>query len=249
MSIGQIFVINLQRRPERLSHFLDECTRESVPLRCIKVSPAVDAQTHVFTSDEMRMFSASDLDANSETGKGCMANQLSHLQILHEIVKQRISFSIIFQDDVKLGQNFWEQVQVVTNEMRERAIPIVWIGLHQVGAGSYFEDLDLQNQPAFEELYTNHVHSHLAFLQPHINPASLAYVISLEGARAYLKHVQTEGIHFATDINYRKYLLDRNQFVGATPMLCTGNSRFKSDIFCFDDHAIMRDLLEILGDD
>lgn len=245
--IKQIFVINLQRRPERLTHFMQECTREHVPIELVNVWRAVDALSHTFTQNELKLFQNSDLDTNSETGRGCMGNQLSHLQILEEVVSKDIEMCLIFQDDVKFGRGFWDKVNVVSTEMYLHNIDLVWIGLHKVGAGSYFEDLDLDvSKQDKTDLITEMVTDHIGHLKPTVNPASLAYIITKKGAEDYLKHVKQFGIQNATDINYRNYLLQVKQFYGSFPVLCTGNSEFKSDIFKFDENAIARDMLELL---
>lgn len=244
----KVFVINLQRRPERLSHFYKECKRTGVPLSMIHIWPAVDGMTHTFTASERQLFVHSDLDMESETGRGCMGNQLSHLQILQHIVDQDIEMALIFQDDVKLGDHFWDRVQEVAHEMKLHPhLPIVWVGLHQVGAGSYFEELNLA-QHNFHDYFDTRISERLAHLLPTVNPASLAYLITKEGAQKYLQFVEMCGIRHATDINYRDFLLQDRTFVGCFPLLCTGNASFKSDIFKYDDHAMMRDMLEMLGD-
>lgn len=246
-TIHHVFVINLQRRPERLAHFKKECEREQIPSEYVHVWRAVDAISHTLTFDELQLFKDSDLDSNSETGRGCMANQLSHLQILEEIVSKKLGVCLVFQDDVKFGTGFWNKVNTISTEMRMNNMDLVWIGLHRIGAGSYFEDFDLDESRQDKiELFTSMVTDHIGHLKPSVNPASLAYVITEKGAENYLRHIKQFGIHNATDINFRNYLLSLNQFYGAFPVLCTGNSEFKSDIFKFDENALTRDMLELL---
>lgn len=246
--IDQIFVINLERRPERLAHFRAECERVRIPKHLIRVWQAVDGQTHMFTADELQMFSPSDLDAASDTGRGCMANQLSHLQILRHIRDTpSLKQCLIFQDDVRFADDFWPCIQSVSTEMSAQKLPFVWVGFHKIGAGSYFEDFDLGD--VWNRSHILETRSlEIGTLRPDVNPASLAYLVSREGAMAYLRHVETFGIQHATDINFRDFLLAYNMFCGSCRVLCTGNSLFKSDIFKYDDHALSRDLLELLQD-
>jgi GR25 family glycosyltransferase involved in LPS biosynthesis len=184
-----------------------------------------------------------------------MANQLSHLQILEDIVRNERPYSLIFQDDVKFCHNFWRDAEAVVERMRvQNEVQFVWIGLHKIAAGSYFEDLDLLKQPEISTLFTTVAPKSgndgqiIAKLKPEHNPASLAYVVTLEGAREYLHHIRQNGVRHTTDINFREYLLERDAFFGTYPVLCTGNSKFKSDIFKYDHHAVCRDLLELLDD-
>lgn len=244
-SIDQVYVLNLERRPDRLSHFFAECEREGVPNKLVRVWKAVDGLTHTLTNDEKRLFAPSDLDQTSETGKGCMANQLSHLQILRDIVENdTIQTALVFQDDVRLGRNFWENVSKVAGDMDN--IPIVFVGLHAIASCSYFVDLDLENQTNM--FWEEPVTSTIGRLRPDVNPASLAFLITKSGAKEYLDHITKYGVLHTTDINMNKYLISKRQFCSTFPLLCTGNSAFKSDIFKYDDHAVTRDLLELLED-
>jgi GR25 family glycosyltransferase involved in LPS biosynthesis len=252
--INRVYVINLKRRPERLAHFRQECAREGVPEDLVKVWEAVDAQTHRFTEEERKIFESSNVDTTSDTGRGCMANQLSHLQILEDIVDKGVPYSLIFQDDVRFSADFWRHAKQVVKVMKAHPeMQFVWIGLHEISLGSFFKDFDLLNQPDMSSLFITNARnpSHeitIAKLKPEHNPASLAYVVTLEGAREYLHHIRQNGVRHTTDINFREYLLERDAFFGTYPVLCTGNSKFKSDIFKYDHHAVCRDLLELLDD-
>ena len=244
--IDRIYVINLERRPDRLAHFMKECAREGVPPEKIQVWKAVDGQSHRFTEEELALFRASDLALDTDTGRGCMGNQLSHLQILQDILLHGHRHCLIFQDDVKLGPSFWSNVQCVASEMKEMNAPFVWIGLHQLAIGSYFEEFDLDRNDRQTYLHGEPLTEHIGRLQPHVNPASLAYLVSQDGASSYVKHLQQHPIQFATDKNYRAYLLEQDAFFTSVPVLCTGNASFRSDIFLYDDHAVTRDLLDAL---
>lgn len=249
--ISRVYVINLERRPDRLAHFQEECKREGVPSDLIRVWKAVDGMTHNFSAEEHLQFSSSDLDIHSETGKGCIANQLSHLQVLKDITeecKNDDDICLVFQDDVKLGANFWENVNKVADDMRMiMNAPYVFVGLHAVGAGSYFEDFDLTRQPERSMFFCINETLLIGQYFETINPASLAFLVSKRGALDYLEYTK-RGIQYATDRNMNDYLINRRQFFGCYPVLCTGNSKFKSDIFKYDEHAVTRDLLELLDD-
>lgn len=250
MMINQVYVINLERRPDRLAHFHRECEREGIPNQSIRVWKAVDGMSHTLSPEERTLFEHSDLDPNTETGKGCIANQLSHLQVMRDIISEesKVDVALVFQDDVRLGKDFWKRVNTVAAEMR--TIPnssFVFVGFHAIGAGSYFVDYDLEKVE--ENLFwTEQLTPHIGRLHPEINPASLAFLVTKEGARAYLNHIDRFGILHATDRNQNGYLIERNQFLSTFPVLCTGNSQFKSDIFKYDEHAVTRDLLELLED-
>lgn len=248
VTIDQIYVINLERRPDRLAHFMTECKRENIPLDRLQVWKAVDGQSYQFTDEERALFQHSDLAIDTDTGRGCMGNQLSHLQILKDIIQHGHRQCLIFQDDVKLGSSFWPHVQCVSAEMKMMEAPFVWIGLHQLAIGSYFEEFDLRRDDRSMYLDGVPLTPHIGRLHAHVNPASLAYLVSLDGASSYVQHLRDHNVQCATDKNYRAYLLERDSFYTSVPVLCTGNATFRSDIFLYDDHAVTRDLLDALDE-
>lgn len=249
----KIFLINLDRRPDRLSHFIDECKREGIEYKNIERFRAIDGETYQFSEKELNMFTKSDIDVKTDTGKGCMGNQLSHYYILKNIVEKEYPISLIFQDDVKLKKGFVKDLENVVDDVYKNGnnIPIVWIGLHKIGSGSFFVDFRIDEEYDFHSYAKEKVddHEHLCKLKDDINPASLAYLITLDGAKKYINYVEkeTKGFLRATDINFRDFLLKEDKMYGSNKVLCTGNSTFKSDIFKYDDYAISREMEELLG--
>jgi len=73
-----IYVLNLERRKDRLSHFFEECKREGIEKDKITVFKGLDAQTYIFSEQEKNMFKNTQFDINTDTGRGCMCNQLVH---------------------------------------------------------------------------------------------------------------------------------------------------------------------------
>jgi len=65
-----------------------------------------------------------------------------------------------------------------------------------------------------------------------VNPCSLAYVVSREGAAAFLRHVvRRGGFPRATDGNFNDYLEAKGIFYGSRRVLATVNASFGSNIF------------------
>jgi hypothetical protein len=84
-------------------------------------------------------------------------------------------------------------------------------------------------------------------LNDDINPCSLAYIATYEGAVNYIEHVNKYVFKYATDGNFNKYLLSKNIMYSSYDVLCTGNSDFKSDVFEMDYIAVARDMFDILN--
>jgi len=245
MNLEKIYLINLERRKDRLNHFLDECKREDVDMNKVQIFKAIDSKTYNPSKEELNMFKNIDFDINYSYGKACVSNQLSHYKILLDIVKNKYKKSIIFQDDVRLKNNFKKEVNNVLDNIPKDS-EIVWIGLHKTGSGSYFEDFPLNDN--YDKYYVKQpLNEHVCILNDDINPCSLAYIITYNGAKKYIEHIKKNGFKRATDINFRDYLLTKNMHYGSYNVLCTGNSKFKSDVFETDDNAITRDMLELLG--
>ena len=244
MNLDKIYLINLERRQDRLNHFLDEYKRENIPINKLKIFKAIDAKIHNLSYTELNMFKNIDFDVNSLSGKACMCNQLSHYNIILDIIKNKYKKCIIFQDDVRLKNNFKDEINNVLDNL-PKDVEIVWIGLHKIGSGSYFEDFPLNSD--YDKYYVKEkVNDYTCILNDDINPCSLAYIITYNGAKRYEEYIKRNGFTHATDINFREYLLSKNINYGSYNVLCTGNSKFKSDVFEIDDNAIARDMLELL---
>jgi GR25 family glycosyltransferase involved in LPS biosynthesis len=245
MNLDKIYLINLERRKDRLNHFLTECKREDIDMSKVEIFKAIDSKIYTPSKEELNMFRNIDFDINYSCGKACLCNQLSHYKILLDIVKNKYKRSIIFQDDVRLKNNFKKEVNNVLNNIPKDS-EIIWIGLHKIGAGSYFEDFPINDN--YDRYYVKkNVNEHVCILNDDVNPCSLAYIITYNGAKKYIEHIKKQGFINATDINFNDYLRRKNIHYGSYNVLCTGNSNFKSDVFEIDDNAIARDMLELLG--
>ncbi len=64
-----------------------------------------------------------------------------------------------------------------------------------------------------------------------VNPCSLAYVVTREGAQRFVHHVKSHGFRRATDGAINDYLIARGIFFGSRRVLVTSGSGFGSDIF------------------
>ena len=146
---------------------------------------------------------------------------------------------------IESKHGFKNEINYVLDNLTKES-EIIWIGLHKTGAGSYFEDFPLDNN--YNKYYVKEkINNYICKLNHDINPCSLAYIITYNGAKKYIEYIRKHGFIHATDINFRDYLLSKNIHYGSYNVLCTGNSNFKSDVFEIDDNAIARDMLELLG--
>jgi len=248
INVDKLYLINLERRRDRLLHFLGECKREDISMSNIEIFKALDSKTYQLKKSEEDMFDMSIFNQKIAHNKPCICNQLSHYYIINDMIKNKYKKCIIFQDDVRLKNSFLKDVNKVINNMPKDA-EIIWIGIHKEAYGSHFEDYPLNDNVKQKDKYyvKEKINDYVCKYTNNINPCSLAYIITYNGAKNYIKFLKKNKIQYATDRIFNEYLVSKDIMYGSYEVLCTGNSRFKSDVFELDDNAIERDMLELLG--
>lgn len=226
------YFINLNRREDRKVHFLNECVREKIPMNKLCRIEAIDGLTYNFHIHELSMFSKADFLNNSDNIiKKIIGNQLSHYYILKEIIKENQQYAIIFQDDAVLIPNFTDYINNIINSLPNDA-EIINIGLHKESDLDKFEPWRfaiIGND--FNKIGSQKINEYICRMKPEINPCSLAYIVTLEGAKNITYHFEKNGFKKATDYNFNDYLTQKNIFYSSNTILVTGNPKFGSDIF------------------
>jgi GR25 family glycosyltransferase involved in LPS biosynthesis len=228
-SIDKLYYINLDKRPDRNEHFINECNKASIPSHKIKRFSGFDGNTYEFDEDDIALFQRVDY-RGKPFEKKIIGNQLSHYYILKEMVEKRYNYIIICQDDVIFRNNFMSQLDKVMNNIPSDA-EIINIGFHKFAAYEHFVPWDLSSTNDFDEIGAKKVNDHVCHLKNTINPCSLAYIVTLKGAINLLVFFKRYGFFRATDWNYNDYLNHKNIFYGTNTVLCTGNPDLGSDIF------------------
>jgi GR25 family glycosyltransferase involved in LPS biosynthesis len=227
--IDKLYYINLDKRTDRNNHFLNECSKASIPSYKIKRFSAYDGDTYEFDEDDLVLFEKVDYKGKSFEKK-IIGNQLSHYNILKEMVEKRYNYILICQDDVIFKDNFMFELEKVMDSVPYNT-EIINIGFHKYAAYQHFIPWDLNSINDFESLGHTKVNEHVCYLKNTINPCSLAYIVTLKGAISLLVHFKRNGFMRATDWNYNDYLNQKNIFYGTNKVLCTGNPDLGSDIF------------------
>ena len=235
-NIDRIYVINLDRRPDREKHFLQQCEKENIPMNKVTRMRAIDGLTYKFNEYEKSLFVNANFMTCSKYSKYknlLMSNQLSHYYILKDIINNNYKNTLIFQDDVVLIPNFVKRIDNVVNNMPFNA-EIINIGLHSYVADNesipYNFTLD-EDKDDTQYIGTILINEYICKLFNGINPASLAYLVTLDGAKNLVEYFNNTGFLAATDYNYNIYLHNKNIFYGSRRVLATGNPELKSDIF------------------
>ena len=130
--IDNIYYINLDRRPDRNTHFLNQCQQHGLPFSKIQRFKAVDGSTFNFSDKIYEMFARCDyfrtlkfyrennMDEKrykvaERLAKCIMGNQLSHYYILLEMKQKNYDYIIIFQDDVTFKKGFINYIDEIIN--------------------------------------------------------------------------------------------------------------------------------------
>jgi GR25 family glycosyltransferase involved in LPS biosynthesis len=189
----------------------------------------IDGLSYTFTEDEENMFKNSDFIMSDAKPK-IMGNQLSHYYILKDMIKNNYNYIIIFQDDVILREDFNIQINQLLKNIPNDA-EIINFGFHKTAHLKDFEALNLNDPIESQVKSKKNINDVVCILADNVNPCSLAYLVTLEGAKNLVNYFNTVGFLRATDWNYTDYLISKNINYATRTILCTGNASFESDIF------------------
>lgn len=213
--------INLDRRPDRRASV--ESQLEEQKVSSIFRYVAKDARVYSFTDDELSVFAEADFLADSRIAVPIMCNFLSHYDLWVFMIENQIPQMVILQDDVVLKPNFWSYVYSMSFYLPEDA-EVVWLGIpEQVTLANFYR--------VSGDQWKNSVTPYVSRLQSGINPCSLAYLITLDGAKQLKEYAETSGVHRALDAWMNDYLVKKRKFYVSSEIIATSNPDFGSDIF------------------
>jgi GR25 family glycosyltransferase involved in LPS biosynthesis len=227
--IDKIYYINLDRRPDRNLHFLKLYNELNLGNDKLKRFTGIDGLTYKFSPEQNNMFINADF-LNTDAKTKIMGNQLSHYYILNDMINNNYNYILIFQDDVIFRYDFVEQINKLMNNIPNDA-EIINFGFHKTANLSEFEALDI-NDPVESIVQSKKIiNDSVCILADNVNPCSLSYLVTLQGAKNLVKYFNEYGFRRATDWNYTDYLVNKNINYATRIVLCTGNHNFASDIF------------------
>lgn len=230
-SIDKIFFINLDRCRERREHFYKQCEIHKIPLDKVERISAVDGMKHSFHPTEQKMFKRANYHLNPENiTKKIMGNQLSHFNTLKDIIAKNYKYSLIVQDDVVFREGFVKFVTEMIVNLPGNS-EIVNLSLHKKADGKEFIEWDFTNDNDSEVICSRKINDYICVWKEDCNPCSLAYLVTLQGAKNIVTYFEMFGFRETTDCNYNKYLQNKDIFYGTSSVLATTNTQFESDIF------------------
>jgi GR25 family glycosyltransferase involved in LPS biosynthesis len=243
--ISKLYYINLNRCPERNTSFLNECRKQDIPFSKIQRFEAVDGTTFSFTPEIENMFKNCDYfrtlalyrknnmdernyNISLQAVKKIMGNQLSHYSLLHDILNNGYEYAIICQDDAKFNNNFVNYIDKLMENLPEDT-ELINIGLNKVADGAITLPWDFGKEDD-SEIAKEMVNDYVCKLKEDTNPCSLAYIVTLQGARNLIRYFSTVGFLKAADCNYNDYLMRKNNYYCCRKIMVTSGD-FRSDIF------------------
>jgi GR25 family glycosyltransferase involved in LPS biosynthesis len=146
------------------------------------------------------------------------------------MVEKGYNHILICQDDLVFKEDFVNHFNHVMNHIPEDA-EIVNIGFHKWAVHENSIPFDLTSTDNFNDIGASKVNDYVCHLKNGINPCSLAYIVTRQGAIHLIEHFNKIGFRKATDWNYNDYLSNKKIFYGTNIVLCTGNPNLGSDIF------------------
>lgn len=237
-SIDKIFFINLDRCRERKEHFYKQCEIHKIPMDKVERISAIDGMKHPFNPTEQKMFKRANFQLNPENiTKKIMGNQLSHFYTLKHIIAKNYKYAIIVQDDVVFRDGFVKFVTEMIVNLPENS-EIVNLSLHQKADGKEFiawnftsDSNSKSDNKDSEVIYARKINEYVSVWKEDCNPCSLAYLVTLQGAKNIVTYFEMFGFRETTDCNFNKYLQNKEIFYGSSKVMATTNTDFESDIF------------------
>ena len=224
-----IYYINLDRREDRNINILKQFEKHNIPSHLIKRFTAIDGTTYNFNNDELNLFRNSDF-INKPFSKKIMGNQLSHFTIYKEMLDKNYKKILILQDDSIFRDNLIFHLNNVLNSLPSDT-EVLNIGMHDYANLNKFRAYDLTSENDYQRIEKNKINEHVSIWKDNIQPCSLSYILTCDGARNIIKHFEQHGFPCATDVSLNRYLISKKIFYGSRKILCTGDPSFGTDIF------------------
>jgi GR25 family glycosyltransferase involved in LPS biosynthesis len=224
----KLFFINLDRRPDR-KRFME---LQKLTWIVAERYTAIDGKRLFefgISNKELLLFQKADF-MKSKYKKNIIGNFLSHLRLMKKIIDEEIPISIITQDDMEFGENFETEVKNVMNNLPIDA-EIINIGFHKRAVYAKVIPWDLKGQKRETNgHYKSNVNEYVGRGKESTNPCSSTYIVTLEGAKNFVKYIEDMGVFRATDHEMNHYLIKKNIYYFSTLVLSTGGDH-GSDVF------------------
>lgn len=247
MNLDKIYLINLEQSTDRLEHFKNEVKRCNLPEDKIQIFKAIDGNSHIFTPDEEQLLEKMDNKYHQDNNriKACF---LSHYYVLKDIEKNGYRKCLVLEDDVRFVSDIKSQLNNLTTNLDEiEKWYIVYIGLHSVADGSYFEDFPIEDSYDSSFFCKKKITDYIGVFNDGFNPCTLSYLVNGSNVS---KIIEEMTIHpGAADYCYNNILRGLDAFYCAVHVLATGNSNLDTTIHIAFNHKKMLSSYNCIDED
>ena len=212
-SVKQIYCINLRKRTDRLSRFID-----SFPdfwMNKLHIVAAVDGCTHTLSQSEKHNLRNANWDI--EKGRGQWGCSFSHEHIWRTIVKEEIEYAFILEDDA-IFNGSESRIEETMKMVKLLNLPVCFLG----------PDNHPENTQSTPHDFTDLVSPRICRIKS--NLGTMSYIISLQGAAALLQIIEERGHYRAIDQVINDYMKQRNEWFCSAPPMFSINPGLGSDI-------------------
>ncbi len=187
--IGQIHVLNLKRRPDRLKNF-KKVNKHIVDFANVKVEIAVDGMSLQLTPAIVKMFRTNDFGMRP----GIVGCALSHINMWTKFLTSQDEYLIVIEDDAELCANF---LNVLNDQLLQldqlESWDILYLGIF------LFDKQKQEEMKQTQTIYTIEAYNTDKLLQQSFG-GTQSYVLSKSGAQKLLNHISELGVHNGIDI-------------------------------------------------
>lgn len=230
--LDKIFIINLDRSRDRLIDCVNKIKNSNLPMNKVSKFKAVDGnnlmQETGVTHELLSLFLNSDLYFYKNTNN-LIATALSHYFIYKLIIADNYKNTIILEDDNIFKKDLNIDLDNLLNNIPEDA-DIVFIGRNKEAVGRHVVPWDINGEYSYETYIKSSVNDYVGITKDNDNPGAIGYIITLQGAKNIVKHVEENGFNRAIDWVINDYLRENNKLYISKKILCTSDIRFESDI-------------------
>ena len=235
------FIINLDRRPDRLQKF-EQMNKPELTFNCQRF-PAIDGQKLTPNTRILKLFETGDYKYR----KNILGCALSHLQLWFIMlnVPDNVIF-LILEDDVQLNKNFYHKLNYLMNTyLKNNDWEVVFLGHHLYPKYREEKEYNLDAVPTVRKWYKSE-----AVMKS--MGGTGGYLINKKGAQHLLELIRQQGMPFAVDwVMFKNAKEDENDVSGlniyySSPHLIfsacfDGNNKVDSDIQ-FDFSNLYQDI-------
>lgn len=224
------YYLNLDRRTDRREHMEQQFAKVGIDATYIIRMQAHDATHEPVPDHVLKLFQKADFADSGILEHKIAANCWGHMKMWQAIIDRELPCAVLMQDDAVLANNFLPTLQRILDNLPEDA-EVVWLALPWQVSRRRLNNpraSDVINYPWANGI----VNDYIAHLHPKLsNPGSLAYIMTLEGAKCLLEHTYKQGVLRATDGHMVDYLAEKNKNWASRPLIASYDPRFGTDIF------------------